>query len=67
MTIRVLKGMFVRKITGYPYYGRVVSRFFTGDRKERFVVEMWKYDKPTGMLHIFNREQLEYVKRDAHA
>ena len=44
----------VRKVTGYKFEGVVVAQFYSLAGKERFVVD--NYD---GMLHIFNRAQLE--------
>jgi hypothetical protein len=49
----------VRKRTGYEYPGFVVSVFTNRAGAIRYVVEA---DHPafSGMLHIFNEEQLEF-------
>ncbi len=64
MSIRVLKGMLVRKTSGYKFVGIVRSRFYTGARRERVVVEMVEYVDgkrlDTGLLHIYDPMQLEY-------
>jgi len=48
----------VRKRTGYEYPGFIVAAFTTRAGAVRYVVEA---DHPafTGMLHIFNGDQLE--------
>lgn len=51
-------GDLVRKRAGYEYPGIIVSVFRTRAGAVRYVVEA---DHPgfTGMLHIFNEDQLE--------
>jgi hypothetical protein len=46
----------VRKAKGYEFDGTVVSVFHNLAGEVRFVVE---HGTSVGMLHIFNREQLE--------
>jgi len=46
----------VRKVKGYEFDGTVVSVFHNLAGDVRYVVE---HDKSVGMLHIFNRDQLE--------
>lgn len=45
----------VSKRKGYVYEGIVVAKFHTSENKLRFVVE----EADSGMLHIFNADQLE--------
>jgi hypothetical protein len=53
-------GVFVRKKKGYAFPGRVLSVFRTEAGELRCVVEMWQGQQgATGMLHIFNIDQLE--------
>lgn len=47
----------VNKPKGYKFPGTVVAVFTTTLGDTRYVVEMEGY----GLLHIFNREQLELV------
>lgn len=54
-------GDFVTKVTGYVFPGKVLSVFTTSSGATRYVVEMYLFDDPTGLLHIFNREQLAKV------
>lgn len=50
----------VVKRAGYDFPGIVVAVFNTLAGKERFVVEyVHQGEPPTGMLHIFNAEQLD--------
>jgi len=53
-------GKKVRKITGYPFPGVIVSAFLTTAGKERYVVEATE-ESYKGMLHIFSGNQLEIV------
>lgn len=48
-------GDLVRKKTGYKYVGYIVADFTKTTGQRRFVVECMN----TGMLHIFNENQLE--------
>jgi len=52
-------GVFVHKKKGYAFPGRVLSIFRTEAGELRCIVEMWLDNKATGMLHIFNLDQLE--------
>lgn len=51
----------VRKVKGYAYPGVIVSVFPNTKGETRYVVECTAPDC-AGMLHIFNREQLEATK-----
>ncbi|HEX8838172.1 MAG TPA: hypothetical protein VF748_14620 [Candidatus Acidoferrum sp.] len=52
----------VRKRSGYEYPGTVVAVFTTLAGSVRYVVEA---DPPfSGMLHIFNEDQLELIGLD---
>ena len=51
-------GTKVRKIKGYAYPGVVVSVFQNLKGETRYVVEC-TVPEVSGMLHIYNREQLE--------
>lgn len=51
----------VRKKIGYPFPGMVVSSFRTLKNEQRYVVEMILNGETTGLLHIFNEDQLEVV------
>ena len=51
-------GAAVRKKTGYEFPGEVRSVFATRAGKTRYVVEC-TVPGMEGMLHIFNRDQLE--------
>ncbi len=58
MKAKLKIGDMVRKRSGYEYPGVVVSAFTNRSGAVRYVVEA---DHPafSGMLHIFNEEQLE--------
>ena len=64
MTAKFKIGDRVRKRSGYEYPGFVVSVFTNGARAVRYVIEA---DHPafSGMLHIFNEEQLELRGQEA--
>lgn len=51
----------VRKVKGYSWPGIVVSVFFTKAGQLRYVVEC-TVPEVAGALHIYNEEQLEFMK-----
>ncbi len=51
------EGTAVKKVTGYPFPGVIVSVFRTTSNQLRYVVEATGPEY-RGMLHIFNHEQL---------
>lgn len=53
----------VCKTKGYKYPGVIVSVFNNLAGEKRFVVEATG-EEYKGMLHIFNGEQLEHVRRN---
>jgi hypothetical protein len=55
----------VRKVGGsYQANGTVVSAFKTLSGKQRYVFE---FDEFSGMLHIFNHEQLEPLNNESQS
>jgi hypothetical protein len=48
----------VQKVSGYRYPGIIVSIFITTNKELRYVVEADSTEFQ-GMLHIFNKDQLE--------
>lgn len=51
----------VRKVKGYQYPGVVVAVFTNTKGEDRYVIEC-TVSEVAGMLHIFNRDQLEKVE-----
>lgn len=59
-------GDHVVKIAGYPFPGEIRAVFTTHAGHERFVVEMRDADNAcTGLLHIFNRDQIMWVNKNS--
>lgn len=54
-------GQTVRKVKGYAYPGVIVSVFQNLKGETRYVVEC-TVPEVSGMLHIYNREQIEPVE-----
>jgi hypothetical protein len=53
-------GKSVQKKTGYKFPGKIVSVFKTLSGKKRYVVEC-TVPEVSGILHIYNPEQLEFI------
>lgn len=51
----------VVKVKGYPFYGVIVSKFYTTNGNLRYVVEATGSGYQ-GMLHIFNEHQIQLEK-----
>lgn len=56
-------GDHVVKISGYPFPGVVVSAFLTLSGQWRYVVEC-VVPEVSGMLHIYNEKQLEFLQSE---
>lgn len=62
---RFYPGDRVEKVSGYEYFGIVVSSFNTMDGLARYVVESTSRGSE-GMLHIFTGDQLRLENREVY-